>query len=141
PVYLEDHPDLAGLAGLAEPAGALEPSGRRMTLATVTDPWEAAIGVTGVEVAVADTGTLALTSSPGRPRSTSVVPPVHVAMIPFSRLVATYTDALEHLDGLRPLPSNVNLVTGISRSSDIEMRPVLGVHGPGELHVVLYPDQ
>jgi L-lactate utilization protein LutB len=120
----EGHPDTAGLAE---------------RLALVDDPWEAAVGVTGVDVAVAETGTLVLSWGPGRRRSTPLVPPVHVALVPLHRLVATYADAIDVLAAMNPAPSGMQLVTGPSQSADIEMKLVKGVHGPGQVHVVLYP--
>jgi len=120
----EGHPDTAGLA-------------ERLRL--VDDPWEAAVGVTGVDVAVAETGTLVLSWGPGRRRSTPLVPPVHVALVPLHRLVATYADAIDVLAAMNPAPSGMQLVTGPSQSADIEMKLVKGVHGPGQVHVVLYP--
>jgi L-lactate dehydrogenase complex protein LldF len=124
PAAIESHPDLAGMAEL---------------LSVVDDPWKADVGVTGVELAVAETGTLALVAGPGRDRSTSLVPPEHVALVPFSRLVPSVAGAVERLAGLEPWPSCISFVTGISRSSDIEHQPVYGVHGPGKVDVVLYP--
>ena len=120
----EGHPDTGGLA-------------ERLRL--VDDPWEAAVGVTGVAAAVAETGTLVLSWGPGRRRSTPLVPPMHVALVPLSRLVATYAEAIDVLAALDPAPSGMQLVTGPSRSADIEMKLVKGVHGPGQVHVVLYP--
>ena len=120
----EGHPDTAGLA-------------ERLRL--VDDPWEADVGVTGVDAAVAETGTLVLSWGPGRRRSTPLVPPVHVALVPLPRLVATYADAIDVLAAMDPAPSGMQLVTGPSRSADIEMKLVKGVHGPGQVHVVLYP--
>ncbi|MGH9063780.1 MAG: LutC/YkgG family protein, partial [Acidimicrobiales bacterium] len=124
-VAIEDHPDLSGLAA---------------SLRVVDDPWEAEVGVTGVELAMAETGTLAMVASPARPRSTSLVPPAHVALVPFSRLVPTFAEGVARLAALDPRPSNISFVTGISRSSDIEMRTVYGVHGPGRVDVLVYPD-
>lgn len=120
----EGHPDTAGLA-------------ERLQL--VDNPWEAVVGVTGVDAAVAETGTLVLSWGPGRHRSTPLVPPMHVAIVPLSRLVATYADAIDMLASLDPAPSGMQLVTGPSQSADIEMKLVKGVHGPGQVHVVLYP--
>jgi len=124
PTAIEDHPDLVGMAE---------------RLPVVEDAWEAQVGVTGVELAVAETGTLALVAGPGRDRSTSLVPPEHVALVPFSRLVPSVAVAVERLAALEPRPSCISFVTGISRSSDIEHQPVYGVHGPGKVDVVLYP--
>ena len=128
PAVIEDHPDLARLAPLAS------------LLQVVSDPWTAAIGVTGVEMAVAETGTLVLIAGQGRPRSTSLVPPEHLALVPLSRLVATYAEAIERLGYLDSAPSGISLVSGISRSGDIEHRTVYGVHGPGKVDVIIYPD-
>ena len=120
----QGHPDTAGLA-------------ERLRL--VDDPWKADVGVTGVDVAVAETGTLVLSWGSGRRRSTPLVPPVHVALVPLHRLVATYADAIDVLAAMNPAPSGMQLVTGPSQSADIEMKLVKGVHGPGQVHVVLYP--
>ena len=119
----EGHPDTSGLLD---------------RLLGVDDPWEAAVGVTGVEAAVAATGTLVLSWGPGRRRSTPLVPPMHVALVPSSRLVPTYADAVDVVAALVPAPSGVQFVTGPSQSADIEMKLVKGVHGPGQVHVVLY---
>ncbi len=125
PVVLDEgHPDTAGLA-------------KRLQL--VDDPWAAALGVTGVDAAVAETGTLVLSWGTGRRRSTPLVPPMHIALVPLSRLVATYADAINVLAALDPAPSGMQLITGPSQSADIEMKLVKGVHGPGQVHVVLYP--
>lgn len=123
PVVVDKHPDLDGIAD---------------TLNAVADPWEAEIGVTGAVAAAEETGTLALAFDSERPRSTSLVPPVHVAVVPASRLVPTYADAIAALADISPTPSGMNLITGPSSSSDIEMTQVRGVHGPGEIHVILY---
>src|SRR5664279_4069811 len=64
-------------------------------LRLVDDPWKADVGVTGVDVAIAETGTLVLSWGSGRRRSTPLVPPVHVALVPLHRLVDTYADAID----------------------------------------------
>ena len=124
PAVIDEHPDLGDL---------------RERLRTVADPWAAEVGVTGALVAAADSGTLVLDVAAGRPRRTSLVPPVHVAVVPHSRLVATYADAVARVALLDPAPSSVHFITGPSRSADIEMQLVRGVHGPGAVHVLLYP--
>lgn len=120
----------------------------------------ASVGVTSVDFAVAATGTLALASGPGRGRSVSLLPWVHVAVLEASRVVATLEELFARLDrwvdpapgGERPvaapqpagrptaLPSSIALITGPSRSADIENDLSIGVHGPGELHVVWLED-
>ncbi|GAB3499462.1 LutC/YkgG family protein [Nocardiopsis coralliicola] len=108
-------------------------------LALVRDPWEADVGITGVAAACAATGTLALTASPDTPRSTSLVPPVHIALVPHDRVVDDLAALYARLAALDPLPSAIQMITGPSRSGDIEMVLVRGVHGPGTVHAVLHP--
>jgi L-lactate dehydrogenase complex protein LldG len=95
----------------------------------------AELGVTSAQGAIADTGTLVLDFGVERSRLASLLPPVHVALLPVSRLVADLGKALRALP--EPLPPAVTFVTGPSRTADIELQLVVGVHGPRELHVVL----
>lgn len=108
-------------------------------LAVTDEPWQAEVGVTSAFAGVEETGTLVLAADADRPRATSLVPPVHVALLPADRLVATYAEAVTKVAELRPVPSGVSFITGPSSSGDIELTMVRGVHGPGEVHVVLYP--
>lgn len=108
-------------------------------LSPVADPWEAEVGVSTAMAAVAETGSLAVASDAAHPRSTSLVPPVHVAVIPDDRLVEGYADAINVLAGLTPTPSGMSMITGTSSTGDIEMTLVRGVHGPQEVHVIIYP--
>ena len=95
------------------------------------------LGVTGCAAALADTGTLLLTFGPGRPRGTSLVPRVHLAIVKEGDLVPSLPDGLARVaDGGR-LASAMACVTGPSRSGDIEQILTLGVHGPAHVHVVL----
>ncbi|WP_208880825.1 LutC/YkgG family protein [Streptomyces armeniacus] len=116
-----------------------EPLVDRVTagLHRVADPWAAETGVTSALAAVADTGTLALAYDGARPRGTSLVPPRHVAVVPATRLVDSYADAVGRLAALSPAPSGMQLITGPSSSGDIEMVQVRGMHGPLAVHVVL----
>lgn len=98
-------------------------------------------GITGADWALASTGTLVLSSGPGRPRMASLLPPVHIAVLTEDRIVPRLEDYIaaqraQRLGVFRG-SSNVTLITGSSRTSDIEMHPVFGVHGPLELHIVL----
>ena len=100
----------------------------------------AGAGITGVDWAVADTGTLALLSGPGRPRSASLVPSVHIALVRKSLLRPNAAGLFKELTALSAaggIPSSLNLVTGPSRTADIEHILVRKVHGPGELIAVL----
>ena len=99
---------------------------------------EAEVGVTGADYAVAESGTLVLLARPDRPRSGSLLPPVHVAVVGEDRVLADLFDLVEHLRGTS---GTVVLASGPSRSADIEMSLAVGVHGPGVVHVVLLPGQ
>lgn len=96
------------------------------------------VGVTSALWAVAETGTVVVSSAPPSGRAPSLLPPVHVTFVPVDRLVATTAALFRRIGALRELPSNVVLVTGPSKSADIGMELALGVHGPGEEHVILF---
>lgn len=103
------------------------------------------IGLSGADFAIAETGTLALSALPGQMRGVSLLPPVHVAVIRSAHIVATLADALALLqaegEGLQErLTSCLALITGPSRTADIELSLTVGVHGPGELHLVILDD-
>jgi L-lactate dehydrogenase complex protein LldG len=97
----------------------------------------AAFGITSADYALADTGSLVMMSSPEEARMVSLLPPVHVAVIPRARILT----GLDELLSLVPRPGDVTssmvLITGPSRTADIEQILVRGVHGPGEIHVVV----
>lgn len=88
-------------------------------------------GITSADAAIALSGTLVLACDPRRPRSTSLLPPLHIAVLSAHRIVPT----LSHLfrDGSRSLPSALTFITGPSRTADIELTPVMGAHGPTEV--------
>jgi len=100
------------------------------------------IGLTGVDYAVAESGSLILMSGPGRGRLVSCLPVVHVAILRPGQLVETWDEVgvlLEASHRLAPpadLPSNITFVTGPSRTADIELKLTRGVHGPKEVHVI-----
>ncbi len=94
-------------------------------------------GLTGADAGLADTASLVLAHGPGRPRLASLLPPVHIAVLSVSRLLPGLPAFLAaHPDALKA-SSNVVIVTGPSRTADIELIPVFGVHGPKQLEVVL----
>ncbi|MBA3628967.1 MAG: lactate utilization protein [Actinobacteria bacterium] len=95
------------------------------------------VGVTSALWAVAETGTVVVSSAPPSGRAPSLLPPVHVTFVPADRLLGTTAELFRRMQGLHELPSNVVLVTGPSKSADIGMELALGVHGPGEEHVIL----
>ncbi|MEA2682347.1 MAG: L-lactate dehydrogenase complex protein LldG [Chloroflexota bacterium] len=99
----------------------------------------AAIAVVWARAAATQTGSVLLDSASGRGRSASLLPPAVVFLVPADALVETPGDILRHPQRWfdERLPSQVLLVTGPSRSADIEMTLTRGVHGPGEVHVVV----
>lgn len=100
---------------------------------------ETSAGVTGAQLGIAETGTLALASAVERSRLTSLVPPLAVAVLPVDQIEATLEDALARLKPDAPDQHSraITFVTGPSRTADIEMTLVVGVHGPKELFVLL----
>ena len=102
----------------------------------------AEIGVTGVDWALAETGTLVLVSGRGRPRSTSLLPATHVAVFDRDRLLESLEQVGTMLEALHADPSRsmsgavINFITGPSRTADIELTLTRGVHGPKEVHAV-----
>jgi L-lactate dehydrogenase complex protein LldG len=100
------------------------------------DPqFDADAGITGVLTAIAETGTLVLTPGPQRSRGAFIIPPVHVAIVPESKLIADMID-LWPLVGSHP-PTALTLITGPSKTADIEGILVTGVHGPRAVHIML----
>jgi L-lactate dehydrogenase complex protein LldG len=92
-------------------------------------------GVSDALYGLADTGSVVLAASPEEPRANSLLPEVHVSLLREDRILP---DLAELFEVLGPdLPSALAIVTGPSRSGDIEQTLVVGVHGPGEVHVVL----
>ncbi len=98
-------------------------------------------GLTGAIAGLADTGSIVVASGSGRARVASLLPPVHVAVLPVSRLYPTLAAWLAD-GGVQVVRQAANLVviTGPSRTADIELTIALGVHGPKEIHVILYQD-
>jgi L-lactate dehydrogenase complex protein LldG len=95
------------------------------------------VGITSADYALADTGTLVMLSSPEEARLISLLPPAHLAIVPRDRILT----GLDELFLLLPRPaeqtSSMVLITGPSRTADIEQILVRGVHGPGQLTVVI----
>jgi L-lactate dehydrogenase complex protein LldG len=111
-----------------------------LTPATSRDPLFAAdLGISGVDFLIAETGSLVVRACPAEPRSLSLLPPVHIVVAERARLLPDLFDLFEpkHWGEPPSLPSCLSLITGPSKTGDIELRLVTGVHGPGEVHVIL----
>ena len=97
-----------------------------------------ALGITGCFCAIAETGTLVFASGADTPSATFLLPETHVAIVRADQVVAAMEDAFARVRAERgALPRALNLVSGPSRTGDIEQTIVLGAHGPRRLHIVL----
>jgi L-lactate dehydrogenase complex protein LldG len=97
-----------------------------------------AVSVTHAFAAIAETGTLMLPSAPERPTTLNLLPDTAIVVLKADRVVGAYEEAWDLLRAEQAgMPRNVMLVTGPSRSADIEQALELGAHGPRRLHVVL----
>ncbi len=97
------------------------------------------VGLSTAAWAIAETGTLVLEGGPGMGRSVTLLPPTYVAVVAVEKILRTVPEAIEKYaeGGAGRLPANVCFHTGPSRSGDIEMSLFIGMHGPGDVHVVL----
>lgn len=113
-----------------------------VTLAAVRDP-AVRVGITGVAAALAATGSLVVTSGAGRARSASLLPPIHIALITESQLLPNFESwvAVQRAEALATFRATANtvLISGPSRTADIAMELILGMHGPRALHIVFCP--
>jgi L-lactate dehydrogenase complex protein LldG len=94
-------------------------------------------GVSQAIYGLADTGSVVLASAPDEPRQRHLLPDVHVSILHEDRILPGLAELFAAVG--HDLPSMLTIVSGPSRSADIEQRLVVGVHGPGEVHVVLLP--
>ena len=104
---------------------------------------DADVGISGANMAIAETGTIVLVTNEGNADLTTTLPPVHIALFGMDKVVATLEDAVAVLRMLprsgtgQLMTSYVNWITGPSRSADIEQSLTIGVHGPREMHCVI----
>jgi L-lactate dehydrogenase complex protein LldG len=99
------------------------------------------VGLTGAVAGLADTGSLAVISGPGRGRMASLLPPAHIAVLRAAQIVPSLTHFLASRPDAADAGSNLVFITGPSRTGDIEMTLSRGVHGPGVVHVVVIEGQ
>jgi L-lactate dehydrogenase complex protein LldG len=106
---------------------------------TPSDLFSYDVGITMAQAGIAETGTLVLQAEKERHRLVSLLPPVHVALLPADRIFATIGEALAALRGdtSEALSRAITFITGPSRTADIELTLTIGVHGPKELYVIL----
>lgn len=103
-----------------------------------SEVFAADLGVSGVDYLIAETGSIVMLTRPEQPRSLSLLPPIHVAVARREQIVEDLFDLFEEeLAGQQALPAGVTIITGPSKTGDIELKLVTGVHGPGEVHAIL----
>lgn len=115
--------------------GIVDPAEWRHACATVD------VGITGATYALADTGSLVTIASASEPRLASLLPPIHVAVISATSILSGLDELFLTVPEPAKLSSSMVLITGPSRTADIEQILVRGVHGPGEIHVVIVESQ
>ncbi len=103
--------------------------------------FQADIGISGANVVAAETGTLFIIENEGNIRLATGAPPVHIALVGMEKLVPTLSDAFKVSEvtwryASYTIPSYVSMISGPSKTGDIEKVTTYGAHGPGELHVV-----
>jgi L-lactate dehydrogenase complex protein LldG len=130
-------------AGAERVAGSDAPLVRRLLPESRTDLSREELftcdaGVTTAQWGIAETGTLVLESARERSRLASLVPPIHVALLSTRCICDSLGDALARVD---PASHAITLITGPSRTSDIELTLVVGVHGPQTVHVLLLEEE
>ncbi len=103
---------------------------------TLDELYDVDAGVTDVRFAVAETGSLVIDGSRAHGRGLSLVPPAHFAVVESKNLVPDLVDLFDQLSR-DAQPANSVIITGPSKTADIEMNLVTGVHGPGVVHVFM----
>lgn len=111
-------------------------------LDSVTDKLQAItadVGITTVDYAIADTGTLVICTDAQKRRAISLYPAVHIAIVDADQIRMRMGEVLAEFSGLHgsATPSSIHFISGPSRSSDIENDLSIGVHGPAALHILL----
>jgi L-lactate utilization protein LutC len=133
-------PDEA-MPGRGELVKALELKGLKFYDAENRDAaFEADAGITGAALAIAETGSVVVTSGGGRRRLASLAVPIHIALVRADQIVADMVDwpgrMAEYLQA-GDLPASEVLISGPSKTADIEMTLVTGVHGPKHVHIIV----
>ena len=94
------------------------------------------IGITFPSFVVADSATIVQICRPGFPRSTSLVPSIHIAVATYDQLVPSLDWVYDSLK-TEALPNALTFISGPSKTADIEAQMVHGAHGPREMHLIL----
>lgn len=96
------------------------------------------VGITGADLAVAETGSLIITSENDAVRLLSCLPPIHVVILQKEKILSNFLELAEWFRKMQSMSRRtISVITGPSRTADIELEIVVGVHGPCELHVII----
>jgi iron-sulfur cluster protein len=108
---------------------------------------EAGVGISGANIAIAESGTIVIVSNEGNARLATSLPPLHICILTPEKIVETIEEAsvilkvLPKISTGQKITTYVSFITGPSRTADIEKEIVLGAHGPEELHIVIIDDK
>lgn len=97
--------------------------------------------VTGASAAIAETGTIVWPSGADAARGATLIPPIHVAVVGVEQILPDLCDYFARCAADAPPPANLTLISGPSKTADIEGILITGVHGPGQVHIVLIAPQ
>lgn len=122
--------------GLLEAIRSVGIEARYWDEASLDATYEVDVGITDAWAAVAETGSIAIRSSARHGRAVSLVPPHHVVVVERSQIVPDLIDLMRRI-GVAGTGSGVVIITGPSKTADIEMNLVVGVHGPGTVEIFL----
>jgi L-lactate dehydrogenase complex protein LldG len=125
-----------GITGLAQVHAAFTERDELQEACAAAD-----IGITSVDYALAATGSFVMLASPNEARLVSLLPPAHIAIFPRSLILANLDELLSILPRPADQTSSMVLITGPSRTADIEQILVRGVHGPGEIYAVIVEEE
>ncbi|MEH6404379.1 MAG: LUD domain-containing protein [Sneathiella sp.] len=101
------------------------------------------VGISPAFAGIAETGTLMMASGPETPSTVNFLPENHIAILDVAQMKGSYEEAWDSLRAETVdtgMPRTVNLISGPSRTADIEQRLIMGAHGPKTLHVILVGD-
>jgi len=129
-------PDEAGMPARQRIVGRIQEQGLTLCDGDNLDAlFSVDVGITGVRAAIAETGSLCLTSGNGRRRLASLAVPTHIAIVLTSQIVPDLIDWAAARPADRP--ASEVLVSAPSKTADIELALVMGVHGPKTEHIIL----
>ncbi len=109
--------------------------------------FEADVGISGANLAIAESGTLVIVSNEGNARLVTSLPPVHIALVTTEKFVETMEQAASLIKALTAASSGMKLtayvsfITGPSRTTDIEKEVIIGVHGPQKVHIIILDNE